>query len=130
MAAALEIAPSELRAVGRPALSLDEAFGEDEEQPWVRVVQGEEADPGDQVDRHLLKERVEEVLRGLAPRDREVIEMRFGLRDGRQHTLEEVAQRLGVTRERVRQLELRGLARLREPGRRRLLAGFTVGGRD
>jgi RNA polymerase primary sigma factor len=59
------------------------------------------------------------------PRDREVIELRFGLRDGQPRTLAEVAQLFGVTRERVRQLEKRGLERLREPGRRSRLAGFA-----
>ena len=69
--------------------------------------------------------RIAEVLQGLAPRDREVIELRFGLRDGRPRTLEEVARVIGLTRERVRQLEQRGLDRLREPGRRNRLADFA-----
>jgi RNA polymerase primary sigma factor len=65
------------------------------------------------------------VLRCLPSRDREAIELRFGLRDGRPRTLAEVSQVLGVTRERVRQLEKRGLVRLREAGRRNRLADFA-----
>jgi RNA polymerase primary sigma factor len=61
----------------------------------------------------------------LAPRDREVIELRFGLQDGRPRTLGEVAEILGVTRERVRQIEKRGLDKLREPERRGFVAEFV-----
>jgi RNA polymerase primary sigma factor len=134
VAAALGIGTGELRtlrAVGRPPLSLDEAFkGDEEEHPRMNVL-GDAGmiAPGEEADQHLLKERIGEVLKGLTPRDREVIELRFGLRDGQPRTLEEVARVLGVTRERVRQLELRGLARLREPGRRNRLADFA-GGED
>ena len=69
----------------------------------------------------MLKERIAQTLRLLAPRDRDVIELRFGLRDGWAYTLEDVAHILGITRERVRQIEARacGIARVweqREPG--------------
>jgi RNA polymerase primary sigma factor len=83
------------------------------------------AGPGEEAERRLLKRRIEEVLRGLRPRDREAIELRFGLRDSQPRTLAEVSRVLGVTRERVRQLEQRGLACLREPGRRNRLADFA-----
>ena len=78
-----------------------------------------------QLDRHLLRERVAEVLRGLAPRDREVLELRFGLKDGRPRSLDEVAGVFGVTRERIRQIEARGLDKLRHPDRSARLAGFA-----
>src|SRR5262249_21514317 len=83
------------------------------------------ASPGQEADQHLLRERLEEVLRCLAPRDREVIELRFGLKDGQPRSLEEVARRYGVTRERIRQIEIRGLLRLRDPERSERLAGFV-----
>jgi RNA polymerase primary sigma factor len=77
------------------------------------------------LDQQLLRERIGEVLRCLPPRYREVIELRFGLKDGRQWSLDEVAQRFGVSRERVRQIESRGLEKLRQPERSASLAGFT-----
>jgi RNA polymerase primary sigma factor len=82
--------------------------------------------PSRKVDQHLLRERVAEVLRSLTPREREVIELRFGLRDGRSRTLDEVARSYGITRERIRQIEARGLLKLRQPGRSQRLAGFNM----
>ena len=77
------------------------------------------------MDRALLRNRVGEVLKSLSPREREVIEMRFGLRDGQARTLDEVARRYGITRERIRQIESRGLLKLRQPSRSTQLAGFA-----
>jgi RNA polymerase primary sigma factor len=114
-----------LTAVGRQPLSLHEVFG-DEEDTWASVLSDPHAaSPGEAADQSLLKERIDEALRCLAPRDREVIELRFGLRDGQARTLDEVAQLLGVTRERVRQIETRGLGRLRSDERRDMLVGFA-----
>jgi RNA polymerase primary sigma factor len=79
------------------------------------------------VDQNLLKERIAEVLRSLAPREREVIELRFGLRDGQPRTLDEVARSYGITRERIRQIEARGLVKLRQPLRSQRLEGFSEG---
>ena len=78
--------------------------------------------PGQAVDQHLLRERIAEVLRSLTPREREVIELRFGLRDGQPRTLDEVARAYGITRERIRQIEARGLLKLRQPLRSQRLA--------
>jgi RNA polymerase primary sigma factor len=83
------------------------------------------ADLDETLDQHLLRERIDLALRSLSARDREVLELRFGLKDGRTHSLDEVARLFGVTRERVRQLEARGLHMLREGGRRELLADFV-----
>jgi len=77
------------------------------------------------VDQHLLRERITEVLRSLTPREREVIELRFGLKDGQPRTLDEVAQCYGITRERIRQIEARSLSKLRQPIRSSRLTGFT-----
>jgi RNA polymerase primary sigma factor len=130
VAAALGVAAGELRALraaARPALSLDEAFRGDEEEPPHAHLLGDAGAtaPGEEAERRLLKRRIAEVLQELPARDREVIELRFGLRDGRPRTLEEVARVIGVTRERVRQVEQRGLDRLRVPGRRKRLADFA-----
>jgi RNA polymerase primary sigma factor len=132
VAAALKIAPKEarlLRLAGRQPVSLHEPLerqGDNDLQEFLPDTQT--APPGQAVDRHLLKDRIAEVLRSLAPRDREVIELRFGLRDGQPRSLDEIAQVLGVTRERVRQIEVRGLVKLRQPERRERLAGFAEQG--
>src|SRR5262249_18272702 len=107
--------------------SLDEAFNGDEgEHPRMQMLgDADPIAPDEEADQHLRKQRIEEVLRGLMPRDREVIELHYGLRDGQPRTLEEVSRVLGVTRERVRQLVQRGLERLREPGHRNRLADFA-----
>jgi RNA polymerase primary sigma factor len=116
-----------LTAVGRAPVSMDEAFAGDEEQTWANFLNDQQAaGPGEDADRHLLRERIVEVLKSLAPRDREVLELRYGLRDGRTHTLDEVATYLGVTRERIRQIEMRGLLKLRQPERSSRLADFAV----
>ena len=81
--------------------------------------------PGLAADQHLLRERIAEVLRSLTPREREVIELRFGLKDGQPRTLEEVARAYGITRERIRQIEARGLVKLRQPMRSQRLVGFA-----
>jgi RNA polymerase primary sigma factor len=115
-----------LNAVGRPPMSLHEPLSNDEEGTWAHFLSDTASgSPGEEADRHLLKERIDEVLRFLPPRDRQVIEMRFGLRGGHSHTLDEVAQTLGITRERVRQIEMRALLKLRQPERRTRLADFT-----
>ena len=128
VAAAVGIKARDLRtlsAAGRPPLSLNEVLGPEEQTGIDLLTDRDTTGPGEAADQHLLQERIAEVLAALAPRDREVIELRFGLRDGRSHTLGEVADFLGITRERVRQLEMRALSRLRQPDHRRRLAGFA-----
>ncbi len=115
-----------LRAVARQPLSLHEPMGEDNERALSEFLNDQNVvSPGDNVDALLLKERIGEVLRSLTPREREVIELRFGLKDGQPRTLDEVAQSYGITRERIRQIEARSLSKLRQPIRRSRLAGFT-----
>lgn len=129
IAEALDVTPAEIRstlAVGRQPLSLDGEFADGEEEGFHNILTDTEAvDPGEEADRRLLKKRVAELLCCLAPRDREVIELRFGLRDGTPRSLDEVAQVYGVTRERIRQIEARGLNKLRAPEWRDYLADFA-----
>ena len=73
--------------------------------------------PPDQVDRKLMREALGEVLEELTPREREVLELRFGLSDGRSRTLSEVGELFSLTRERIRQIETKALAKLRHPSR-------------
>ena len=72
----------------------------------------------------MLKEQVEEVLDSLTGRERRVLQLRFGLDDGRQRTLEEVGHEFGVTRERIRQIEAKALRKLRHPTRSKKLKDY------
>jgi RNA polymerase primary sigma factor len=116
-----------LRVVGRQPVSLHDPIGGDGERSLEDFLSDEGAttSPGDNVDQRLLRDRINEVLRSLAPREREVIELRFGLRDGTPRTLDEVAKQYGITRERIRQIEARGLCKLRQPTRSCRLEQFT-----
>jgi RNA polymerase sigma factor (sigma-70 family) len=82
--------------------------------------------PSEIASRHLLTGAVNDALDGLDEREREIVRMRFGLEDGEIHTLEDVGERFGVTRERIRQIEARAMSKLRHPssdtGARDLLA--------
>jgi RNA polymerase primary sigma factor len=129
IAAVLGVTPEEtqsLRVVARHPVSLHEPLGGDGERALEDFLDDPDAtNPGRAVDQHLLRERIAEVLRSLTPREREVIEMRFGLKDGQPRTLEEVAREYGITRERIRQIEARGLLKLRQPLRSQRLAEFA-----
>ena len=115
-----------LRIVARHPVSLHEPLGGDGERALEDFLDDPDAiNPGQAVDQHLLRERIAEVLRSLTPREREVIELRFGLKDGQPRTLEEVARAYGITRERIRQIEARGLLKLRQPLRSQRLAEFA-----
>jgi RNA polymerase primary sigma factor len=116
-----------LRVVARHPVSLHEPLGGEGERSLGDFLDDpSEMNPGETVDRHLLKERIDEVLRSLTVREREVIELRFGLRDGHPKTLDEVARVYGITRERIRQIEARGLVKLRHPARSQRLEGFAA----
>jgi RNA polymerase primary sigma factor len=129
IAAVLGVDPEEtqsLRVVARHPVSLHEPLGGDGERALEDFLDDPGAtNPGNLADQHLLRERIAEVLRSLTPREREVIELRFGLRDGHPRTLEEVARAYGITRERIRQIEARGLLKLRQPLRSQRLADFA-----
>lgn len=115
-----------LRVVSRHPVSLHEPLGGDGERALEDFLDDRSAvNPGHAVDQHLLRDRISEVLRSLTPREREVIELRFGLKDGQPRTLEEVARAYGITRERIRQIEARGLLKLRQPVRSQRLSEFA-----
>ena len=80
--------------------------------------------PADAASRQLLKEQIDEVLSTLSLRERRVLQLRFGLEDGRSRTLEEVGKEFGVTRERIRQIEAKALRKLRHPSRSRKLKDY------
>jgi RNA polymerase primary sigma factor len=80
-------------------LSLQEPMGDETERPLEEVINDPRAEnPGENVDQTLLRDRIAEVLRSLTPREREVVELRFGLKDGQPRTLDEVARCYGITR--------------------------------
>ena len=115
-----------LRVVGRHPVSLHEPIGGDGERALEDFLSDHQTpNPGEHVDQRLLKDRIMEVLKSLAPREREVIELRFGLKDGTPKTLDEVARQYGITRERIRQIEARGLLKLRQPTRAGRLEEFA-----
>ena len=115
-----------LRLVGRQPMSLHDPIGGDGDRSVEDFLSdGHVSNPGEHVDQRLLKERIHEVLRSLAPREREVIELRYGLKDGTPRTLDDVAKHYGITRERIRQIEARGLLKLRQPTRMGRLEQFT-----
>ena len=126
--AALGITPEEVRSLriaARQPASLEEPVGDDDEQSLQDFLSVADESPALVMDRNLLKERIAEVLRCLSPRDREVLELRFGLKDGRARTLDEISQHFGITRERIRQIENRGLSRLRQPDQSDRLVQFA-----
>jgi len=129
IASALGVAVEEtrsLRAVGKHPVSLNDPIGDEGERALEDFLRDHsDANPGERVDQVLLRDRIGEVLKSLSPREREVIELRFGLTDGLPKTLDEVARRYGITRERIRQIESRGLLKLRQPPRSQRLVGFA-----
>lgn len=128
IAADLELEPErveELLQIAQNPVSLESPVGEEEDSTLGDFVEDESADiPVEEATRVLLQGHLSNALEGLSERERQVLVMRFGLEDGRVRTLEEVGDHFKVTRERVRQLEMKALAKLRHPQNSRRLEGF------
>jgi RNA polymerase primary sigma factor len=106
-------------------ISLDAAVGDGQESGFGDFIEDNATEkPIDAATRAMLKERIDQVLRTLTTREREIIRLRYGLSDGFTHTLEEVGRVFHVTRERIRQIETKAVRKLREPERTRQLEGF------
>ena len=104
----------EIMKIAQEPVSLETPIGEEEDSHLGDFIEDHDAPaPADAASFSLLREKLNEVLDTLSSREREVLELRFGLNDGRQRTLEEVGQHFGVTRERIRQIEAKALRRLR-----------------
>jgi RNA polymerase primary sigma factor len=115
-----------LRAAEEP-VSLESPVGSEDNSLLGDFIEDEEAqEPMDAAAREMLREQVKNALAVLSMREREVLEMRFGLLDGKDHTLEEVGQAFNVTRERIRQIEAKALRKLRHPTRSRHLRDFLI----
>ena len=125
LAARLETTPSKVRwllQIAQPVLSLESPVGDDDEGELGQYVEDENTpSPAQAAYENMLRERIDEVLASLSPREGRVLRMRFGLGNNRAHTLEEVGQKFGLTRERIRQIEGRALRRLRHPSLARIL---------
>lgn len=106
-------------------LSLERPVGEDEDSELSNFIEDEQTPtPSDTAYTGMLRDRIEEVLATLNPREVRILRMRFGLHNGRSYTLEEVGQKFGLTRERIRQIEGQALRRLRHPSRSRDLKDY------
>ena len=106
-------------------LSLETPIGEEGDSHLGDFIEDHNAlPPPDAASRGLLKEQIEEVISSLTPREKRIVQLRFGLEDGRARTLEEVGKVFNVTRERIRQIEAKALRKLRHPSRSRKLRGY------
>jgi RNA polymerase primary sigma factor len=124
----LKVAESRVRDIQRivqDPLSLEMPVGSEESSSLGDFIQDETVrGPADETSRTLLHEQMADILDSLSPRERQVLSLRFGLDGGKSHTLEEVGQKFGLTRERVRQIEAKALRKLRHPMRSRQLKDY------
>ncbi len=115
----------EIMRVAQEPVSLETPIGEEEDSHLGDFIPDEDAPaPQDAASHTLLKEQLAEVLATLTPREEQVLKLRFGLKDGRSRTLEEVGEEFHVTRERIRQIEAKALRKLRHPSRSKKLKDF------
>ena len=115
----------EISKISQEPVSLETPIGEEEDSHLGDFIPDDDAPaPSEAASFVLLKEQLVEVLQTLQPRESEVLKLRFGLKDGRQRTLEEVGKEFNVTRERIRQIEAKALRKLRHPSRSKRLKDF------
>ncbi len=128
LAVALDVTPQKVEnmiQVARRPLSLETPTDDEEDSVLGDFIQDEEATaPDETATYNLLREHLDSVLNGLPPREVRILQLRYGLLDGQAYTLEEVGRKMGVTRERVRQIEAQALSRLRHPAIRRKLREY------
>jgi RNA polymerase primary sigma factor len=129
LAAELDRTPDqieELLRTSRQPISLDSTIGEDGETSIGDLIEDVDApEASELVDRQLMAEQLRSALDALTPREATIMAMRFGLYDGNPHTLDEIGRALGLTRERIRQLEKQSLSKLRHPSRAQPLLDFA-----
>ena len=115
----------EILKIAQEPVSLETPIGEEDDSHLGDFIQDDDASqPAEEASYTLLREQLEEVLKTLTPREEEVLRIRFGLIDGKPHTLEEVGKKFDVTRERIRQIESKALRKLRHPSRSKKLRDF------
>ncbi len=116
---------NEIEKISQETTSLETTVGKEEDSRLKEFIPDESTlSPFDSASHELLKEHIVNVLDSLNPRERRVLELRFGLRDGKSRTLEEVGKEFGVTRERIRQIEAKALRKLRHPSRSKRLRDY------
>jgi RNA polymerase primary sigma factor len=129
IAAETQLSVSEARRVlkiSKHPISLDRPIGESEDSYFGDFIEDESAEsPVQSATHEMLKDRIDEILKTLTYREREIIKLRYGLGDGYTYTLEEVGRIFKVTRERVRQVEAKAIRKLQHPVRSRRLEGFV-----
>ncbi|MCL4255418.1 MAG: RNA polymerase sigma factor RpoD, partial [Anaerolineae bacterium] len=114
-----------IQRISQEPMSLEMPIGQEDSSLLGDFIEDDKVmGPVDAASRQLLKEQIRSALGVLSEREREVLEMRFGLLDGQDHTLEEVGKHFGVTRERIRQIEAKALRKLRHPTRSRQLRDY------
>ena len=117
----------EVMKISQDPVSLETPIGEEDDSHLGDFLPDESnMSPEDYATNEILKEEIADVLLTLQEREKEVLELRFGLKDGTSHTLEEVGKRFNVTRERIRQIEAKALRKLRHPSRARKLKDFLM----
>ncbi len=115
----------EIMKIAQEPVSLETPIGEEEDSHLGDFIEDHEARaPAEEASFTLLREQLDEVLKTLTDREQKVLRLRFGLDDGRARTLEEVGQKFGVTRERIRQIEAKTLRKLRHPSRSKKLKDY------
>jgi RNA polymerase primary sigma factor len=128
LAEALMVSPKKVEnmiQVARRPISLETPTDEEEDSVLADFIEDQDSPaPADTVTKNLLREQLRDVLHTLPPREVRILQLRYGLHDGQSYTLEEVGRKMGVTRERVRQIEAQALSRLRHPSHRRKLADY------
>jgi len=115
-----------IQKISQEVISLESPVGDDDEDSLLAEFVPDEKNltPAQIASQGLLKEKIKEILVDLLPREQEILKMRFGLQDGITHTLEEVGNKFGVTRERIRQIEAKALLKIRDHGKSHMLEGY------
>ncbi len=127
VAIVLDIDPAKAREivkVSQEPTSLETPVGDEEDSHLGDFIADQGLQPDEQATRELLKLHLDEVLDSLSPREKRVLQLRFGLEDGKQRTLEEVGKEFGVTRERIRQIEAKAIRKLKHPTRAKKLRDY------
>lgn len=115
----------EVMRLGQEPISLETPVGEEDDSHLGDFLRDEDAnEPPDAADIAMLRQQLSDILMTLTPRERDVLRLRYGMVDGRMHTLEEVGEAFEVTRERIRQIEAKAIRKLRHPSRIKLLRDF------
>ncbi len=115
----------EIMKIAQDPVSLETPIGEEEDSHLGDFIPDDDSPaPQDAASYAMLREQIREVLHTLTPREEQVLKLRYGLEDGRTHTLEEVGKKFNITRERIRQIEAKALRKLRHPSRSKRLKDF------